>query len=593
MRLREWRGVKPVAGPPGAAITTRLRTTQAEDAVLDAVAGHLGRLRRADLAQVCRPATLTVGAGEAGRQARRDGLNARKRSLTALSSARWAHSVIVANDAQHRAARSAQDRHTAGLGAAISAIGKRLSEPTADRLTRQERAARRKDRLPMGYATQAERFQKQRRLQSLRAELARVTAERDSGRLCVAEGGKRLARTRHNLQAAGLTLAGWRQAWEAARWRIEAIGTGAERFGNLTITVTPGGEVSIRLPRPLEHLANARHGRYVLSGPARFAYRGDEWLARITGGKPISYTITRRPGRAGVYLTAAWAAKPETPITGPETSDSEVRAAGPIAGVDLNDGHLAVRRLDPHGNPAGRPERIEFRLAGSAARRDAQVRHAVTRLIRYTKRHHIDAIAVEDLDFADARTVGREIMGRGQRGRRFRRTVSGIPTAVFRRRLTAQTSRHGIRLYSVNPAYTSSWGDQHWRRPYENVTRHEAAATVIGRRAQGHQARRREGVTRARPEDGAVRATDQAGPNEHRVNTSSRRRPGMRGTESRPPGRARTRLPDRATATPAQALMAKHTSSGTTCGKTSSSPTGRSSSPASSPTRPTSSSIPS
>jgi len=62
----------------------------------------------------------------------------------------------------------------------------------------------------------------------------------------------------------------------------------------------------------------------------------------------------------------------------------------------------------------------------------------------------------------------------------------------------------------VNPDYTSAWGDQHWRKPYKNVTRHEAAATVMGRRAQGHKARRREGVTRARPEDHAVRATNQA-----------------------------------------------------------------------------------
>jgi IS605 OrfB family transposase len=551
MRLREWRGVKPVAGPSGAAITTRLRTTQAEDAVLDAVAGHLGQLRRADLVQVCRPATLNEGAGEAGRQARRDGLNARKRSLTALSSARWAQSVIVANNAQHRAARSAQDRHTAGLCAAISAIEKRLSEPTADRLTRQERAARRKERLPMGYATQAERFQKQRRLQSLRAELVRVTAERGSGRLCVTEGGKRLARTRHNLQAAGLTLAGWRSAWEAARWRIEAIGAGAERFGNLTITVTPGGEVSIRLPRPQEHLANAPRGRYVLSGPARFAYRADEWLARITGAKPVSYTIFRKPGRAGVYLTAAWATNPTAP--GAETADSRVRAAGPVVGVDLNDGHLAVRRLDPHGNPVGRPKRIEFSLTGGTTRRDAQVRHAIIRLIRYTRRHGISAIAVEDLNFADAHAVGRETMGRGRRGKRFRKTVAGIPTSVFRNRLTAQACRHGIALWAVNPAYTSAWGDQHWRKPYENVTRHEAAATVIGRRAQGFKARRREGVTRARPEDRAVRATNQAGPNDPRVNTSSRHRPGTRGTESRPPGRPRTRLPDRATVTPALA----------------------------------------
>jgi hypothetical protein len=556
VRLREWREVRPVAGPSGTAIATRLRTAPPDDVVLDEVAGHLGRLRRADLAQVCNPAASGAGADEAGRrQACRDGMNSRKRGLTALSSARWANAVIAVNDAQYRASRDAQDRHISGLRAAIAAIEKRLSRPTADTLTRQERSARRKGRLPKGYATQAERFKKQRRTQSLRAELRQVTADRDARRVCVTEGGKRLAKTRHNLQAAGLTVAEWRKAWEAARWRVEAIGTGTERFGNLTITVTAGGEVSLRLPRPLEYLANTSRGRYVLSGPAKFSYRRDEWLARITGGKPVSYTITRKPGRGGVYLTAAWAAKPETP-------DSEGYVAGPVVGVDLNDGHLAVRRLDAHGNPAGRPERIGFSLAGSTARRDAQVRHAITRLIHYTRRHHITSIAVEDLNFADARATGRETMGRGQRGKRFRKTVAGIPTAVFRDRLTAQACRQGIALWAVNPAYTSAWGDQHWRKPYKNVTRHEAAATVIGRRAQGHKARRREGVTRARPEDHAVRATNQAGPDQPRVNTDSRHRPGTRGNQSRPPGRARTRLPGRATVTPATAITAKRTSNG-------------------------------
>jgi IS605 OrfB family transposase len=204
-----------------------------------------------------------------------------------------------------------------------------------------------------------------------------------------------------------------------------------------------------------------------------------------------------------------------------------------VVGVDLNDGHLALRRLDEHGNPVGRPERIGVDLSGSSARRDAQVRHAITRLIHYTGRHGIDTIAVEDLDFADARATGRETMGRGRRGKRFRKTVASIPTAVFRNRLTAQADRHGVRLFAVNPAYSSVWGDQHWRTPYENVTRHQAAATVIGRRAQGLKARRRKGVTRTRPEDRVVRATDQATPEDRRVST--RNPPPARDTGNRIP----------------------------------------------------------
>lgn len=230
----------------------------------------------------------------------------------------------------------------------------------------------------------------------------------------------------------------------------------------------------------------------------------------------------------------------------------DVYATGPVVGVDLNDGHLAVRRLDAHGNPMGAAERIGIDISGSSSRRDAQVRHAITQLLHHTRRHHITAIAVEDLDFADARATGRETMGRGQRGKRFRRTVSGIPTAVFRNRLAGMAHHAGITVYAVNPAYSSIWGAQHWRRPYLNVTRHQAAATVIGRRAQGCSARRREGVTPTRPEDRVVRATNQTGLDSPQVITGNRHRPRMRGTESRPPCRNVRGDPGRATVTPAQ-----------------------------------------
>lgn len=114
-----------------------------------------------------------------------------------------------------------------------------------------------------------------------------------------------------------------------------------------------------------------------------------------------------------------WAGRDDT------AAGDDVYASGAVVGVDLNDGHLALRRLDAHGNRSRPAQRIDIDLTGSASRRDAQVRHAITTLIHYTRRHHIAAIAVADLDFADARMLGRETMGRGARGKRFRRTVSG------------------------------------------------------------------------------------------------------------------------------------------------------------------------
>jgi hypothetical protein len=289
-------------------ISTRLPTTADEEPVLDLLAAHLGWLRRIDLAAVSRCEPVGPGlSAEERRAARRCRLNARKKELTGQSSARWANAIIAANDDQCRLAREAQYRHIIGLRAAIATVEKRLAAPTTDTLSATERKARRKAQAVKGYATQAERFAKQQRLQHLRGELARAEANGSAHRVRVVEGGKRLAKTRHRLGDAKLTAESWRQQWAAARYRITANGSPDEPFGNLTITVTSAGQVSIRLPKPLEHLANAPRGRYVLTGPAVFAHRDQEWAKRITSGNSMSYTLVCWPGRAGRYLSASWA----------------------------------------------------------------------------------------------------------------------------------------------------------------------------------------------------------------------------------------------------------------------------------------------
>jgi len=123
---------------------------------------------------------------------------------------------------------------------------------------------------------------------------------------------------------------------------------------------------------------------------------------------------------------------------------------------------------------------------------------------------------IEDLDFADAREQGRERHGRrpshGKRGRGFRRLVAGLPTGRFRDRLTQMTRNQGLWVIAVDPAYTSRWGREHWLAPLREqaspaTTGHHAAAVVIGRRAHGHRARRRAGVTGADQRISRRRAT--------------------------------------------------------------------------------------
>jgi transposase len=229
-----------------------------------------------------------------------------------------------------------------------------------------------------------------------------------------------------------------------------------------------------------------------VAAPVAFAHRGAEWTERVAARRAVRYDITFDPAKNRWYLDASW----KQDMTAPTATLDELRT-GPVLGVDLNADHLACCVLDGAGNPVGDPVTIPVATAGLAAsRRDGRVRAAITALLDTAVHAGCTAVVMENLDFADARATGRETMGSGKRGKRFRATVAGIPTARFRTRLTAMAARRGIAVIGVDAAYTSRWGAQHWAKPLqqqtsEPVTGHHGAATAIGRRGLGLTIRRR------------------------------------------------------------------------------------------------------
>jgi hypothetical protein len=175
----------------------------------------------------------------------------------------------------------------------------------------------------------------------------------------------------------------------------------------------------------------------------------------------------------------------------------------------------------PAGNPVGQPRTIPLQLAGlGTATRDGRLRAAISSLLALARASGCAAVVIEDLDFGQARGEGRERSGRrpsrGRRGRSFRRMVAGIPAARFRDRLVQMASNTGLAVVAVDPAYTSRWGAQHWLGAVQQIcagaSGHHAAAVVIGRRALGQRARRRERRDSTRPEDREQRAANSAVP---------------------------------------------------------------------------------
>ncbi|MES9621595.1 IS200/IS605 family accessory protein TnpB-related protein [Streptomyces tuirus] len=501
-----------VPGPSGVAVRARLRVSETDAAVLAEVGTFLGALASRDLAVRSRQGLAHDAATWA----------ARKRELTGDSSARWAGSVTKATHDQWALARRGQMAELAWLRGQITAIEARLARPLGAKANKHEGLVR-------GYGSRAEWHAKARRLHTLKARLTAVEADWAAGRVHVVRGGKQLARLRHHLGQAGLDQAAWRDRWEAARMFLAADGESGKRFGNETIRITGTGQVSIRLPAALAHLANAPHGRYVLDAAVVFRHRGEEWADRISVNRAVAYRIHQDSVRRRWYVTASWqrAAVPVLPI--------DAALAKGVVAVDMNDDHLAAWHLDIHGNPVGEPQRFFYDLSGNTSHRDAQIRHVLTRLLHHTRRRGAAAIAIEDLDFTDG--TSREKHGRNKR---FRRLISRFPTARLKARLVSMAAEQNIAIVAVDPAYTSRWGAQHWQQPlttpHRDTTRHDAAAVAIGRRALGHPIRRRTAPPPHDQSDRAGHRTVQARPETRRREETRPRIPGPR-SRVVPPGR--------------------------------------------------------
>ncbi|MFC9394501.1 IS200/IS605 family accessory protein TnpB-related protein [Streptomyces sp. NPDC057027] len=484
-RLRTTDAPFVALGPSGVAIRDRLkRLTPEDETVLRLVGEHLGHLASLDLKTRCADGLAHTN----------DTWAARKQRLTTASSSRWAGAITKATHDQWALSRRCQLAHIQSLETGVRTLMHRLSQPIGAKGT---------ERAPGGYRSKGEWFHKSRRLTALEHRLDQARDDRENGVVHVVRGGRRMLNNRHNLAAARLTEIERRRRWEAERWFLAADGESGKLFGNETIRVTLDGEVSIKLPAPLAHHANARHGRYVLACRVAFAHRGREWADRITANRAVAYRIHLDVARGRWYLTASW----QRPVA--RTIPLETARAKGMVGVDTNADHFAAYRLDTHGNPVGEPIRFPYDLSGSADHRDAQIRHALTRLLHWAKGCGVAAIAIEDLDFTAEKT--REKHGRRKR---FRQLISGMPTGKLKARIVSMAAEQGLSIVAVDPAYTSLWGDQHWRKPLTSnkrkTTRHDAASVAIGRRALGHPIRRRTAPPPHHRSDGVGHRTVQA-----------------------------------------------------------------------------------
>jgi IS605 OrfB family transposase len=461
-------------------VGTRLRLTGWERELLAAIGALLSRARAADLAVA----------------QRREPANDRQKALSVRFGlhSRYAGSICVDNDAAVRAAKEQLWQHQRRLQAAIGRLEARTALPSKAALCGCRK--RRCGRCGGGYATEHERVMKRRRLDVLRAELAEVQRRRAGGRYSVCLAGKRLAKTRHHLDQAGLTEAEWRQAWRGRRAWFGCVGNAGKPGGNPCLSLRQDnpdrpGEWFLTVSVPAQ--VQARFGcgpRVRLTHPVPLHHRREELEARLHGRRAVRLDIDAtadRKGREKVMLRIAWVCPSQPALSLPQAR------VGGLVGVDLNADHLAAARRDEAGNPVGRPVRVPLELDGlPSSTRDARLREAITALLGFAKSTGARAVAVEELGFTGE--TSREKHGRNKP---FRRLLSHFPTLAFRSRLAAMAATAGLAVIAVDPRYTSRIGGRDWQRvlaggptatpaTQTSVTRHQGAAVAIGRRALAH-----------------------------------------------------------------------------------------------------------
>lgn len=478
-----------VAAPAaGAAMRTRLRVTDNEHALLCEVGDFLAGLRLRDLRRLCDHKAVRPGQEPPPAAERRAARNARKRDLTKETSARIAGSIMSANNDEWQLAHRNLKRRRDTLEAQIRTLTKRVAVPAGETVGGVR-----------GYRSEHERSQKRRRLQIRRSALRRVRRRIEERRVSICVGGKHRARRRHNLGAAQMSRADWTADWSASRRFLTFVGESGKPGGNDTLRVDPAtGTVELNLPARFARRANVAGRRlFRFSIPAAFDAKHPlftQWAERAAAGGSLRYGLRHDPaakrGRGAWYLTVSWSQPPD-----PVPSLEELRGR-PTLGIDVNAGWIAAVAVDAAGNPFGRPVSVAVPQQGPARSRAGQLNAALQALGEHALAHGCASASIENLNFADARDVGRETMGRGRRGKRFRRQVANMPTAKFAGTIVAMFARAGIAVIGVDPAYTSKWGSEHdWRETLNcsedhRCSSHHGAAVVIGRRGLGLAARR-------------------------------------------------------------------------------------------------------
>lgn len=326
--------------------------------------------------------------------------------------------------------------------------------------------------------------QKKRRLASLEKRLEQLKSDKESGRVRICFGSRKLFKAQFHLQANNYkNFQEWKQEWQKARNnQFILVGSKDETAGNQLCSATrqKDGTLSLRVRMP--NALVAKHGKYIEIHGVKFEYGQDVIEAALNDNearrvlKNIKSSETKHYGQAITYRflrdNKGWRVFVTT--ARPQVAIKTIKHIGTI-GIDLNANHIALVETDRFGNLID-SKTIPLNTYGlSKAQTEAQIGEAVKAIVEHSEKT-LKPIVIEDLDFDQKKSILKE-----NSSNRHARMLSSFVYSKFRSFLESRAYRHGVKIYKVNPAFTSVIGRVKYATRY-GLTVHHAAALVIARR---------------------------------------------------------------------------------------------------------------
>ena len=330
---------------------------------------------------------------------------------------------------------------------------------------------------------------KRRRLANLEHRLMVLEAELKAGLVRLCFGSKRLWRKQHHLEANGYVSHGeWLEDWREARSdEFFVLGSRDETAGCQLCQADIVEDGSLTLTLRMPDSLSDRYGKYVTVSGLRFAYGHEQVLAALACN--ADYAACRREhGEKAARATALGQAisyrfkcdaKGWRVFVTTETVDVPVvtdKRRGAV-GVDLNADHLGVCETDASGNHVNAFRVPLVTYGKSRHQAGALIGDAVAMVVDYAKGVG-KPVVLEHLDFRKKKA---ELEGES---RKYSRMLSSFSYGKTLACFLSRGHRKGVKIYQVNPAFSSVIGRVKFMERY-GLSVHQAAALVLARRLLG------------------------------------------------------------------------------------------------------------